>query len=97
MKIKFSPMRRDAQLELSVSGDTLVLNNRVLDFSTIGEGETRAAEEFEPDWLVGEIRRTSGEIHLMVILPHGANAPVQTLFPQDIVAGEGPIILPPYD
>jgi hypothetical protein len=31
-----------------------------------------------------------------LILPHGANAPPETLFPAEIDAGDGPVALPAY-
>ena len=97
-QITLSPTRRDDQLTLSKSGDTLTINGEAFDFSTIPEGATlpRAAVDFE--WLLSDVERTGGRLHLTLILPHGANAPVETTFPAAIdLDSDGPVFLPPYD
>ncbi|MDV7270699.1 hypothetical protein RYZ20_07280 [Thioclava sp. A2] len=97
MKIYFSPARRDVRLEITREGDALALNDQIVDFSGVSEGDARPAEEFSSDWLAGEVRRIDGEIHLTVILPHSVNAPEETRFPQAISAENGPVPIPPYE
>jgi hypothetical protein len=48
-------------------------------------------------WLASDIERIDGALHLTLILPHGANAPRDTLFPTPLhLATDGPVDLPPY-
>jgi len=97
MIIKLSPQRRDSvQPSVSAQGDTITINGEVFDFSQIGEGDTLPNGAVESEWFVGDIERTGGEIVLTLMLPHGANAPEATRFPQPINAGDGPVTLPPY-
>ena len=97
MKIYLSPIRGEEKLALKVLGDTLVANGQALDFADIAEAAPHPARAFGCPWLTGEVRRVAGEIHVTVILPHGANAPDETLFPQPIEASDGVVTLPPYD
>lgn len=98
MHITFSPMRRDDTLSLSKSGDVLTINGEPFDLSGIPEGATLPREAVACDWLASDIERLGGELRLTLILPHGAIAPADTLFPQPItVAADGPIALPAYE
>lgn len=97
MHIRFSPMRRDDRLEASVSGDVLTINGEAFDFSAIAEGTSLPREAVTCDWLASDVERIDGQIRLALILPHGANAPGETLFPVPVVAIEGTILLPFYD
>ena len=101
MKIRLSPVRIDRQLIASVSGDTLMVNGQVLDFSPLQEGESLPSGAVSTEWVHGSVMRIDGEIHLTLALPHGANAPHETLFPSaftvPMVVLEGEVPLPPYD
>lgn len=96
MNITFSPMRRDDTLHLERSGDCLIVNGVCLDFSDLAEGDSRSAAALHSDWLAGPVRRAGGRLHLCLILPHGPNAPEQTLFPVPLtVEADGDIPVPP--
>lgn len=98
MKITLSPTRSDTPLTASVAGDSLTLNGEVLDLSGIEEGAMIEAETLACEWVVGLVTRSAGEIALTLIMPHGANAPQETLFPAPLeIATDGPVTLPPYD
>jgi len=101
MKIYISPVRTDEQVVASVSGDILTINSQVLDFSPLLEGASLPSEAVDTEWLQGNIARINGEIHLTLLLPHGANAPYETRFPTafetPITVLEGEVPLPPYD
>ncbi len=101
MKIKLSPVRADARLIATVSGDALTVNNQVLDFAPLPDGASLPSEAVDTEWLQGNITRIDGEIHLTLLLPHGANAPYETRFPEayhtPITVLEGEVPLPPYD
>lgn len=88
MKISLSPQRRDDALEVVKAGDTLTINGAPFDFSALPDGATISAREIPCEWLVGAVERIAGELHLTLILPHGAN-------PSQSVAYPAPIIDPP--
>ena len=91
--ITLSPMRRDDVLTVSVAGDVLVLNGEALDLSTY-----TADPEAPHDWIVGQPVQDAGVWHVALILPHGANAPEETRFPQPItVTADGPVTLPLHE
>lgn len=93
MIITLSPQYRDACLSVSKAGDCLTLNSETHDFSTLPEG---GAVVVSSDWIVGPVRRLEGQLHLTLVLPHGEDAPTETLFPAPIhLATDGPVILPP--
>ena len=97
MNITLSPMRRDDRLDLAISGDVLAVNGEEFDFAALPEGATLPQSAVACAWLAGYVERIGGEIHLALILPHGEKAPAETLFPDPIMAGDGPVPLPPYE
>jgi len=98
MKIKLSPVRIDTQLEASLRGEVLTLNGEEFDFSPLLEGATVPASAINSPWFFGEIERKGGDVSLTLILPHGANAPESTRFPEPITAtADGLLELPIYD
>lgn len=98
MKITFTPVRRDDTLSLAKSGDVLSINGEAFDLSGIPEGATLPREAVACDLLASDIERQGGELRLTLILPHGANAPQDTLFPQPItVTADGPIAVPAFE
>lgn len=98
MQITLSPVRRDAPLTLSRVGDTLTINGDVFDFTPLPDGATLPPEAIDSDWFVGPVERVDGVLHLTLTLPHGVNAPQETLFPAPLtLTGNGPVTLPPYE
>jgi hypothetical protein len=97
MQITLSPARRDMPLTLSRNGDALTLNGEVFDFTPLPEGATLPHEAIASDWFAGPVERVGGTLRLTLVLPHGANAPQETLFPAPLtLTGDGPLTLPPY-
>lgn len=95
MHIRFSPMRSDGGLSLSKTGDSLTINGEVFDFSALPEGGILPRDAVACPWLVSDVTRQSGEIHLSLILPVGAVAPEQSRFPTPLdVTADGPVPLP---
>lgn len=98
MHITLSPMRRDDTLAVEKSGDILTINGESFDFSAIPDGATLPREAVTCDWLVSDVERIGGVLHLTLVLPHGATAPPETLTPNPIVdPADGPVALPPYE
>lgn len=98
MQISFMPQRRDDLLTLSKAGDILTINGVDFDFGPIPDGGLLPRAAVDCAHLASDVERISGEIHLTLILPHGADAPEETRFPEPIhVTEDGPVALPPYD
>lgn len=97
MQITLIPQRRATPLTLSRSGDALTFNGEVFDFAPLPEGATLPPEAIGSDWFAGPVEREGGELRLALVVPHGAEAPRETLFPAPLVlTGDGPVALPPY-
>lgn len=88
-------------LEGSVQGDLLTLNGQVLDFSEVAEGSVEPFNSFDCPWLGSDVCRVDGEICVILIIPHGPNAPQETLFPSNfdtfLTVSDGPVPVPAYD
>ncbi|MBV6637031.1 MAG: hypothetical protein KI788_14140 [Mameliella sp.] len=97
MQITFSPVRRDGRPSIEVLGEALIIDGETFDFSAIPEGATLPAEAVASDWINGPVERIGGELHLTLLLSHGANAPTATLFPAAMTPTDGPIALPAYE
>lgn len=101
MKIKLSPVRMDEQMNANLIGDTITINGLEFDFSPLKEGDVLPTGSVNCSWILGEITRSSGEVCLTLVVPHGANAPHETRFPaafdvpMTVVAGN--VHLPPYE
>lgn len=97
MKITFIPQRNDTTLVLERVGDILTINGDVFDFSAIPEGATLPQGAISSDWIAGDVTREGGVLIVPLLLPHGANAPDETLFPAPItLTADGPVDLPAH-
>ncbi|MBY6135030.1 hypothetical protein KUV61_04270 [Nocardioides marinus] len=97
MQIDWNPVRRDEALTITKQGDALTINGEVFDFDPLPEGATLPRDAVACDWLASDVERIGGEIHLTLLLPHGADAPEETRFPQPVaMAGDGPVPVPPH-
>ena len=95
MQITLTPQRRDDRVTLARKGDVLILNGEAFDFTAIPEGGTLPRDAVACDWLAGNVTRSGGVLHLTLILPHGADAQPETLFPAALtLTGDGPVALP---
>lgn len=97
MHITLIPQRRDDRLRLEKQGETLVINDEPFDLSVIPDGATLPRAAVHCDWLVSDIERRDGTLYLSLILPHGACAPQETLFPAPLILlADGDIALPAH-
>ena len=95
MKLNFSPMRHDTPLSLERAGDVLTINGTAFDFGPLEDGATLPRDAVACDVLASDVERIDGDLHLTLILPHGGNAPHETLFPAPIIdPPDGPVALP---
>lgn len=97
MIINFVPQRRDDALTLEKQGDMLLVNGAPYDFSPLPEGATLPAEAMSAEWFCGPVERINGEIHLALILPHGANPSQSVAFPEPLAVTEDGDIEVPHD
>lgn len=93
LKLNLSPVRADeSQPAISWLAPVLTIDAVAYDLSLLEEGATAQHP------VLGTVSRAGGEYECTIKLPHGANAPEETRFPQPITATtSGPITLPPYD
>lgn len=94
MIFTLSPIRMDATLDASVSGDILLLNGETYDFGPLPEGASVPKAAIASDWIAGEVRREAGNLHVTLIWPHGADAPQSALFPETLTVKKGLVQLP---
>ncbi len=85
MRIRLSPQRRDDALVVSKTGDVLIINGEVFDFSVIPDGAMLPADAISTEYVTGGIERVSGDLHLTLMLPHGENPPQHVAFPEPII------------
>ena len=98
MIINLVPIRHDEPLTLAVKGDALTLNGQTFDFTPLAEGASLPSTAIASSWFHGDVRRIEGRLHLTLMLPHGARAPLATRFPQPIqVEADGLLALPRYE
>ena len=89
MIIKLIPQRRDDVLSISKAGDALTINGTAFDFSGIPEGATLPACAVACEYVVGNVERIAGALHLSILLPtgvgasHAANFPALFINPED--------------
>lgn len=95
MNITLTPQRRDDTLTVSKQGDTLTINGTAFDLAVIPDGATLPATATGCEYLIGNVERINGVLHLTMLLPHGANPTQAQAFPQPIIDPvDGPLELP---
>lgn len=98
MIIDLSPVRSDKPVpEVVYSKDALTINGQVFDFGPLPDGATLPAAAVDSDWIVGEVERIDGEIHLTLMLPHGPNPSHAVAFPEPIRAIRAGAVKLPFD
>lgn len=95
MQLILHPMRSDAPLSLTRSGDRLTVNGTELDFAPLPEGALLPREAVACRWIAGDIRREGGMLRIPLILPLGPGAPARARFPAPLTLDrDGPVELP---
>lgn len=98
MRISFSPRLAASPLpDVSTLGDVITIGGQEYDFSPLAGGDVLPRDAVDCPWLASDVVRIDGEIVLTLFLPHGLSAPQETLFPAEIIAGDGPLIVPPFE
>lgn len=98
MRISFSPQRPVTPPRLPViikTGDILTVNGASFDFSNLPDGGEMSAEDVPCDWIVGSVRRVSGDLRVTLLLPVGPTPSAAVAFPDDLIdPPDGPIVMP---
>lgn len=95
MRISFSPQLRDDTLTVIKAGDVLTINGEGFDFSGLLDGATIPTGEVPCDWIAGPVERIGGDLHLTLILPHGADPSAAVAFPAPLInPPDGPLTIP---
>lgn len=94
MRVSFSPIRSDASLEVSISGETLTVNGEAFDFSSLPDGATIPEGTIPTDFIIGPVERIGGEVNLTLLLPHGPNPKHPVAFPVPVTVTTGRVPLP---
>lgn len=95
MIIHLSPQRSDEILSASKTGDILTINGTAYDFSVIPDGATLPSSAVDCTFLIGNIERISGVLHLTLMSSHGANPSQAAAFPEPLInPADGVLELP---
>jgi hypothetical protein len=95
MIINLSPIRSDVELSIFKSGDRLIINGEVFDFSVIPDDATLPATAVSGGYFTGDINRAGGVLSLTMIAPHGANPSNAAAFPSPLInPADGVLELP---
>lgn len=91
LTIIFAPVRRDGSLTLERQGNSLIANGAAYDLAALAAEESDSPGE---GW-VQSVRLTEAGLEVVVLLPHGADAPEAVRFPQPVtVETDGEIAVP---
>lgn len=85
MRISFSPQRRDETVTVVKTGDILTINGDAFDFSDLPDGATIPAGAVPCEFIAGPVERIEGELHLMLLLPHGPSPEPWQAFPEPVI------------
>lgn len=95
MNIKLVPQERGYTISVSKAGDVLTVAGVELDFSVIPEGATLPASAAGCEYIVDEVTRVEGVLHVTLLMPYIATDDPLICFPQPIAdPGDGRIALP---
>ena len=95
--LTLTPIRMQGPLAVAVRGDTLILNGEDFDFGPLPEGAVLPRAAVASDWLASDVTRRAGVLHLSLMLPHGADAPLDTRYPIPIlVTRDGTVTMPAW-
>lgn len=81
MKIHLSPVRSDEEIGATKSGESLIINGELFDFSPMGDGDTLPAEAINSPWFPGDVEKTDGELIITLLFPIPRNFSPEQAFP----------------
>lgn len=97
MQIIFHPTRSDTPMTVARAGDVLTIDGTAFDFGLVPEGATLPRAAIDCPMIAGDVTREHGVLRVPLLLPHAADAPDTTRFPDPLVLDQdGPIVLPAF-
>ncbi|WP_223527013.1 hypothetical protein [Pseudomonas sp. BF-B-26] len=95
MRIELRPIRSDNSLSVIRSGDSLVVNGEVFDFSPLADGDTLPANAINSQWFAGQVDRVDGKLELTIFLPLPINFSPEQAYPEPLLdVADGVVSLP---
>jgi hypothetical protein len=85
MKIYLSSIRGESTITVSKQADALTINGIAYDFTNIPEGATLPASAVDCEFIIDNIERTNGELHITLMMPHGPDASEAVRFPAPLI------------
>ncbi len=96
MKIHLSPVRSEQEIVATKSGDSLIINGELFDFSPMGDGDTLPAEAINSPWFPADVEKQDGELILTLLFPIPRNFSPEQAFPLPMEnVPDGEIAFPP--
>ncbi|MGB8923460.1 MAG: hypothetical protein WCC61_18405 [Pseudomonas sp.] len=86
MRIELRPIRSDNTLSLIRSGDSLMVNGEVFDFSPLADGDTLPAAAISSQWFAGQVDRVDGQLALTIFLPLPINFSPEQAYPEPLLS-----------
>lgn len=86
MKISLSPVGLFKSLVVErTAPDRLRINGELFNFGPLNDGDVIPSGFIPCEWIVGPVTRSEGDIHLTLLLPHGASPDAHVAFPAPIL------------
>jgi len=85
MIIHLIPVFSKQLLTVKKSGDTLTVNDQVLDFSPVPDGATLPKEAIGCEHIVDDVHRIDGVLLIKILFPHSVDASEAARFPEPII------------
>lgn len=77
------------------SGDSIVINGEVYDFSPLADGDTLPATAINSQWFAGQVDRVDGQLALTIFLPLPSNFSPEQAYPKPLLdVPDGVVTLP---
>lgn len=89
MKIRFVPQRSDAQLAVSVAGDSVIVNGMNYDLSPLLEGQEITFGSF--------LAKRDGDLIVSIPLPYQVNPDIDPMQVYEVDVGDGSVDVPGHD
>ena len=95
MRIELRPIRSDNTLSVIRSGDSLLINGEVFDFSPMTGGATLPASAINSQRFAGQVDRVDDKLELTIFLPLPINFSPEQAYPEPLLdVADGAVSLP---
>lgn len=95
MRIILSPQRRDDHLLVVKTGNVLIVNGELFDFSQMESGDTLPRAAIASEWFASDVEYLGDELVLTLVLPNPQNYSPAQAFPVDLMrVPDGQVVFP---